>query len=197
MVRILITGSPGVGKTTIAVELSKIFHAALIDINGLIKPLLRWDPALSTNYVIDEEEARELITRKLSGLSSYIIDTVAVNLVNGELIDWCIVLRLNPIELMRRLSLRNWPRCKVIENVLSEVVGSSLSMAIEAFGRDRVIEVDTTGRGVQDITKYIVDHVLSGDATVGVVDWLEVLDTDFLINLSREMDECGLSGPYT
>ena len=190
MVRLLITGSPGVGKTAVAMELSKALNAALIDINEIIKPLLKWDPGLSTNYVTDAEKARELIKGRLSGLNSYIIDTVAINLIDRELIDWCIVLRLNPVELMRRLLLRNWPKCKVVENVLAEVVGSSLSMAIDLFGKDRVIEVDTTNRGVQDIVKYIISHVSSGNGVVGVVDWLEVLDTDFLISLSRELDEC-------
>ena len=190
MVRLLITGSPGVGKTTVALELSKVFNVMLIDINKVIKPLLKWDPSLFTNYVTDEKKARELVTSKLSGLDSYIIDTVAINLIDRELIDWCIVLRLNPVELMRRLLSRNWPRCKVVENVLAEVVGSSLSMAIDLFGKDRVIEVDTTNRGVQDIVKYIISHVSSGNGVVGVVDWLDVLDTDFLISLSRELDEC-------
>ncbi|WP_243668411.1 kinase [Vulcanisaeta sp. JCM 16161] len=148
------------------------------------------DPGLLTNYVTDEEKARELIKRKLSGLGSYIIDTVAINLIDGSLIDWCIVLRLNPMELMRRLLMRNWPRCKVVENVLAEVVGSSLSMAIDLFGKDKIIEVDTTGKGIKDIIKYIINHVLSGNNVVGVVDWLDVLDTDFLVGLSREMDEC-------
>lgn len=192
MVRLLVTGSPGgVGKTTVAVELSKVFNAVLVDINEVIKPpLLKWDPKLLTNYVIDEGKARELIARKLSGLQSYIIDTVAINLIDRSLIDWCIVLRLNPTELMRRLLMRNWPRCKVVENVLAEVVSSSLSMAIDLFGRDKVIEVDATGRDVQDIVKYIVNHVLSGNSVIGVVDWLDVLDTDFLIGLSKEMDGC-------
>ncbi|GAB6944881.1 adenylate kinase family protein [Vulcanisaeta sp. JCM 14467] len=190
MVRLLITGSPGVGKTTVAMELSKALNATLININEVIRPLLKWDPGLSTNYVIDEKRARELIKGRLSGLDSYIIDTVAINLIDRELIDWCIVLRLNPVELMRRLLLRNWPRCKVVENVLAEVVGSSLSMAIDLFGKDRVIEVDTTNKGVQDIVKYIISHVSSGNSVIGVVDWLDVLDTDFLISLSRELDGC-------
>ncbi|WP_243668409.1 AAA family ATPase [Vulcanisaeta sp. JCM 16161] len=42
MVRLLITGSPGVGKTTVAMELSKALNAVLIDINDIIRPLLRW-----------------------------------------------------------------------------------------------------------------------------------------------------------
>ncbi|WP_054857683.1 hypothetical protein [Vulcanisaeta sp. JCM 16159] len=128
--------------------------------------------------------------RRLSDLGSYIIDTVAINLIDKALIDWCIVLRLNPTELMRRLITRNWPRCKVIENVLAEVVGSSLSMAIDLFGKDKVIEVDTTGKSVQEIVKYVIDHVLKGDPINGVVDWLDILDTGFLVGLDKELDEC-------
>ncbi|WP_243666525.1 AAA family ATPase [Vulcanisaeta sp. JCM 16159] len=47
MVRLLITGSPGVGKTTVATELSRIFNTALIDVNEVIRPLLKWDLGFS------------------------------------------------------------------------------------------------------------------------------------------------------
>ncbi|MGC8606539.1 MAG: adenylate kinase family protein [Vulcanisaeta sp.] len=190
MVRLLVTGSPGVGKTTIAIELSKIYNAPLIDVDEVIKPLLRWDDRLQTNYIIDETKARDLIMRKLSNLELFIIDTTAVNLIDRSLVDWCIVLRLNPIQLMQRLLMRGWPRCKVIENVLAEIVGSSLSMAIDTFGKDRIIEVDTTNKGVGEVVRYIVDHVSNGIPNVGVVDWFDTLNTDLLISLSEEMDKC-------
>ncbi|MGC9153523.1 MAG: adenylate kinase family protein [Vulcanisaeta sp.] len=198
MVRLVITGSPGVGKTTIAMRLSKVYGAPLIDLYDVLRPILKWDPDLQTNYVIDEGKARELINRELMGLDSYIIDTVAIDLLDRSLIDWCIVLRLNPVQLMNRLMLRGWPYCKVVENVLAEIVGSSVSMALNVFGRDKVLEIDTTNRGVDDIINNIVSLVNSGKPMIGVVDWLDVLDTDFLVRLSNEMSRClALSDRYT
>jgi len=190
MVRLLITGTPGVGKTTIATGLARIYGAAIVGLDGIITPVLKWDPELQTYHVTNENEARKLITERLKTLNSYIIDTVAVNLIDASLIDWCIVLRLEPTQLMDRLTRRNWPHCKVVENVLAEIVGSSLVMAINMFGRDRVIEVDTTNKNVDEVINYITNRIAYGRPAVGVVDWLDDVDTNLLISLSKELDTC-------
>ncbi len=190
MVRLVITGTPGVGKTTVAMELSKTYNAPVVDINEIIRPVLKWDPELQTNFVINEVKARELISENLGGVGSYIIDTIAINLIDKSLIDWCIVLRLDPRQVMNRLLRRNWPRCKIIENVLAEVVGSSLSLAIDVFGRDRVIEVDTTNKGIHEVVNHIVNRLTVGLPIIGIVDWLDKLDTDLVLSLSKELDEC-------
>ncbi|BDR91014.1 adenylate kinase family protein [Vulcanisaeta souniana] len=190
MVRLVVTGTPGVGKTTVAIELSKAYDAPVVDINEIIRPVLKWDPELQTSLVIDEVKARELIREDLGGAGSYIIDTVAINLIDKSLIDWCIVLRLDPRQVMDRLLKRNWPRCKIVENVLAEVVGSPLNLAIDVFGRDRVIEVDTTNKDAHEVANHIVNQLTVGVPVIGVVDWLDTLDTDFILNLSRELDDC-------
>jgi adenylate kinase len=190
MVRLLVTGTPGVGKTTIATGLARIYGAAIVGLDEIITPVLKWDPELQTYHVTNENEARKLITERLKTLNSYIIDTVAVNLIDASLIDWCIVLRLEPTQLMDRLTRRNWPHCKVVENVLAEIVGSSLVMAINMFGRDRVIEVDTTNKNVDEVVNYITNRIAYGRPAVGVVDWLDDVDTNLLISLSKELDIC-------
>ncbi|MFP3297296.1 MAG: AAA family ATPase, partial [Vulcanisaeta sp.] len=159
MVRLLVTGTPGVGKTTIATGLARIYGATIVGLDEIITPVLKWDPKLQTYHVTNENEARKLITERLKTLNSYIIDTVAVNLIDASLIDWCIVLRLEPTQLMDRLTQRSWPHCKVVENVLAEIVGSSLVMAINMFGRDRVIEVDTTNKNVDEVVNYITNRI--------------------------------------
>ncbi|MFP3236884.1 MAG: AAA family ATPase [Vulcanisaeta sp.] len=190
MVRLLVTGTPGVGKTTIATGLARIYGATIVGLDEIITPVLKWDPKLQTYHVTNENEARKLITERLKTLNSYIIDTVAVNLIDASLIDWCVVLRLEPTQLMDRLTRRNWPHCKVVENVLAEIVGSSLVMAINTFGRDRVIEVDTTNKNVDEVINYITNRIAYGRPAVGIVDWLDDVDTDILINLSKELDTC-------
>jgi adenylate kinase len=91
---------------------------------------------------------------------------------------------------MDRLTRRNWPHCKVVENVLAEIVGSSLVMAINMFGRDMVIEVDTTNKNVDEVVNYITNRIAYGRPAVGVVDWLDDVDTNLLISLSKELDMC-------
>lgn len=186
----MVTGTPGVGKTTIATGLARIYGATIVGLDEIITPVLKWDPKLQTYHVTNENEARKLITERLKTLNSYIIDTVAVNLIDASLIDWCVVLRLEPTQLMDRLTRRNWPHCKVVENVLAEIVGSSLVMAINTFGRDRVIEVDTTNKNVDEVINYITNRIAYGRPAVGIVDWLDDVDTDILINLSKELDAC-------
>jgi len=63
-------------------------------------------------------------------------------------------------------------------------------MAINTFGRDRVIEVDTTNKNVDEVINYITNRIAYGRPAVGIVDWLDDVDTDILINLSKELDAC-------
>jgi adenylate kinase len=48
MVRLLVTGTPGVGKTTIATGLARIYGAAIVGLDEIITPVLKWDPELQT-----------------------------------------------------------------------------------------------------------------------------------------------------
>ncbi|MDT7970162.1 MAG: AAA family ATPase, partial [Vulcanisaeta sp.] len=65
MVRLLVTGTPGVGKTTIATGLARIYGATIVGLDEIITPVLKWDPKLQTYHVTNENEARKLITERL------------------------------------------------------------------------------------------------------------------------------------
>ena len=146
--RLVITGTPGTGKTTVAVGISRRISIPYIDVNrylinaGLAKPQ-------GGSYVIeDPDEAYSVLNRFLASFESYVADCLPVNLVSPDVVDWVIVLRLDPRILVGRLSARGWGCRKVAENVMAELVGSSLSMAMEAVGSSKVIELDVTGLDV-------------------------------------------------
>ncbi len=60
------------------------------------------------------------------------------------MVDIVIVLRLDPVELKRRLSLRGWSKEKIKENVEAEALGVCLSEARKKC--KNVFEIDTTGK---------------------------------------------------
>ncbi|WP_069806706.1 AAA family ATPase [Vulcanisaeta thermophila] len=188
--RLVITGTPGVGKTTLASELSKALGLPIVKVEDLIHDYLQWDPTLLTNRIVNVEEAYEELNRRLREMGSYIVDTVAVDLIDPSLIDWCVVLRLDPRELLRRLLGRGWPWCKVVENVFSEVIGVLASACLSAVGPNHVIEVNTTGKDVAQVVNEVLSAIAHAKPLVNSVDWLELLDTDFLLNMEGELDKC-------
>lgn len=188
--RLLITGTPGTGKTTLAHGLSAVLGIPIVKVEEFISDYLKWDPELNTNYIIDAEGASKKLNKKLSELNSYIVDTVALDLIDASLIDWCIVLRLDPKVLLNRLMQRGWPWCKVVENVFSEILGVSLSSCISKFSYERVIEVNTTGKSPEQLMEDILMMLSYGKPIINVVDWLEMLDTEFLLKIEGELDSC-------
>jgi len=189
--RILVTGTPGVGKTTVAKLMANRLGIPYIDINAAILASGRATRIheLDTN-IIDPEEAASYLSLLLKDRRDYVGDTVAVNVVPKDLVDWVIVLRTHPNVIMSRLRLRGWAPCKVAENTLAELVGSSLAMALGHFGLERIIEVDSTNREPHDVVDTIIDLLNSGRPVVGSVDWLESVDTDFLSDLERILSLC-------
>ncbi len=192
MTRILITGTPGVGKTFIASKIGERLGLEVLNLIDIVKPACEWDDALKTHVVKDVENAMRLIREFLKGKTSFVLETIAVNIVDPDLIDLCIVLRLDPRILLERLKGRGWPWCKIVENVLAETVGSVLSMAIRQFGEGKIVEIDVTGRDVNDLVDEILKAISRGGGIIGVVDWLSIVDEGFLVWLSEETSRCGL-----
>ncbi|MEM0376531.1 MAG: hypothetical protein QXI90_01960, partial [Thermofilum sp.] len=97
-----------------------------------------------------------------------------------------IVLRLNPLELKKRLQLRGYSGRKLSENVESEVLGVVLSDAVSIFGENSVCEVDASGKSVEEIVSLLLDVVAAGKPSekcrAGSVDWLK----DYYWLLRRE-----------
>jgi adenylate kinase len=181
MIRLVITGNPGVGKHTSAEFIAeKIQGIKIIDINKF---------AIDKNAILgrDRKYGIDVDVKKLSKLIDYelrttttrdfaIIGHLAPYVLKRSRIDYVVVLRRSPYELMKTLEQRKYSLEKIRENVASEILGVSLYDALKTFGKDKIVELDTTGK----TPEYIADEIMlllqrGGSGKIGIVDWLSLV----------------------
>jgi len=178
---IIITGAPGVGKTSVSVLLASKLDAVHVDVSELV---------VQENLVTGKDEMRDTLIADMAWVSERVKEIIgqtkgyvildghyAVDLVPAGAVSQVFVLRRNPEELKPLMEARGWGGMKLWENLACEVLDVCLSDAIKACGEGKVCEVDVTGRKVEDVVAEIVE-VLEGKRKcfVGVIDWLAFLE---------------------
>jgi adenylate kinase len=173
--RLVITGNPGVGKHTAAIELRKILDFAVIDINDLAvksQAFLQM-PSLE----IDSKKVAAIIESKLGeSQRTLIVGHLAPYVLKKEWIDLTIVLRKSPYAILSTLENRKYSTEKIRENVASEILGITFYDSVQCFGKEKIAELDTTQSTPAEICENIIS-LLNAKTTrkVGVVDWLSLV----------------------
>ncbi|MEM3673334.1 MAG: adenylate kinase family protein [Candidatus Bathyarchaeia archaeon] len=184
---ILITGSPCVGKTSVARLLSSRLGACYVDLTDL---------ALKENMVLGKDEERDSvivdevqIRRKIREIISnqekdIIIDGhYAAAVAPKKLVTNVFVLRRNPIELRKLMENRGFSGRKLWENLASEILDVCLVEALRVYGKSGTCELDVSGKSVEAVVDEILE-ILHGQrkCRVGVVDWLRFLEVEGLLD---------------
>lgn len=165
----VITGNPGVGKHTIAKEISKKLHLPIIDINKIAKEFELLEKNDHTNDV-DVKKLKNLIKKKISS-PSLVVGHLAPYVLSTNQIKKVIVLRKNPYDLISIYKERKYSDKKIKDNLGSEVLGIILHDSISQFGPDNILQINATGQSIEEITKkiiYSINDKIKGDN----VDWL-------------------------
>lgn len=153
---IIITGTPGTGKTTVSKILKDKINAHLISINSLLD---EYELSLGTDKIrgyniVDTEKMIPVVEKIKNNYSDNNIifeGHLAQDYPNSDKI---VVLRCNPDELNKRLSTRNWKKEKVQENVSAEILGVCTSESYETYG-NIVQEVDTTNLNPNEVADIL------------------------------------------
>ncbi len=187
---IIISGTSGVGKTTIAkalasrIGLKYLRFSSFVIGRGLYS---KYDPLRDT-FIVDMDRALpELI--QLVRKQPFVIDSVIPDILPVDYVKLVIVLRLDPWILAHRLIKRGWKLRKVLENVEAELLGVCLQEALNHYGSEIVYEIDVTGRKVEALVSEIEQLLFKGVVVgrVGVVDWLSKYDNP--LALMRKIEE--------
>ena len=181
MVRVVITGNPGVGKHTCAKFVSeKLGKAKLIDINRVI--LSNNEVALSSNAVngigeIDVKKTEKLILEEIKKAKDVVIvGHLAPYVIRATGIDLVAMLRRSPYQLAKIFQQRKYTPMKMKENIAAEVLGITLYDSVETFGKERVAELDATGKTPEDIAKDIISKLQKKSRKqIGIIDWLSLV----------------------
>ena len=190
---ILISGTPGTGKSTISTYLSKILSAKYIDVGkfAVMEKLYSSYDEDRQSFIVDIERLQKRLKEIIEEEGNDIIlDTHIVDVVPSNYVDFVIILRTDPRILEKRLQKKGYPKKKVKENVQAEILGTCTYHAVNYYGKDRVYELDTSLINVDTIIRQILE-IINGKGTkyrVGRIDWLEILEKS---NLLRKYFEDG------
>ena len=171
---IIITGSPGTGKTLISNILSKQLHVPLVRATEIVTTygLGSYDPESDT-YDVDVEDLKKILLKVVNAPA--VIDSVIPDILPQELVELVVVLRLDPIVLAKRLVSRQWKVKKILENVEAELLGIVTYEAVKYYGLEKVVEIDTTGKTPEYIAEEIIQIIKTKDVSKYqpfTVDWL-------------------------
>ncbi len=177
---ILITGTPGVGKTALAKNLARNSGFKLVELTKLVRKerlYTSYDRSRKT-YVVDEGKLRrrlEALSRPSKGI---VLPTHLVGrfLPEGS-VKLALVLRLDPMVLYKRLRGRGWTKRKAWENTEAEILDSCLQESRVLLGPRKVYEIDTTRKSARRVYKEALG-ALSRRRTgrSGLVNWLARYD---------------------
>jgi len=186
---LIVSGTPGTGKTTVSQNLLNNFKAKVISLNELAiseKLIIKYDIDRETS-VINEKKLVRFVIKLIESyiklnLEFLIIESHFSDIVPGQYIDYVIILRCDPDELCIRLKKRGYKKEKIRENVQSEILGNSANYFLNKQLNKPILEINTTNYSIDVITK-IITEILTGKVDVneyiiGKIDWLEKLSQE-------------------
>ena len=131
---ILITGTPGTGKTTMAELLSMASGLSHLNVSELVltrKFVSEWDESLDT-WVLDEDKLIDALQDDIQR-GGMILDYHGVDLFPQDWFDLVIVLTTDNSFLYSRLQDRSYSDHKIQENVTAEIMQVILQEATDYF----------------------------------------------------------------
>ncbi|PSP17986.1 adenylate kinase [Halobacteriales archaeon QH_10_67_13] len=168
--RVAVTGTPGVGKTTAVEPLET--DLAVVHLNDLIREadLAAGRDSERDSLVVDDDA----VANRLAGREDVLFES---HLAHRYDADRVIVLRCHPDRLTERLAERGMAADSIVENAESEALDLVLSAAVERHGREAVYEIDTTERSPVE-TAAAIGAAIDGQRapSAGAVSFAEYLE---------------------
>ncbi len=177
---VLIGGTPGTGKTAVAEILRKRLKRKVVNLGqiALDGNCIREHDDERQTQVIDEDCLVFAVEEYLEEADSdLVIEGHYIDLVPSRPVEKVFVLRTHPDTLMKRLTERNWDTSKVRENVEAEVFGVCQLDAIDAFGEEKVYEIDTTDKSAEETANKILQRLISKKKP-SRIDWMTQLEDE-------------------
>ncbi len=142
---VIVTGTPGTGKTTVATRLAKRAGWKYVDVNKAI-----------SNHKLSEEYDRKkkchvVDTKRLNNVlgdiikkseTQVIIDSHLSHYLPKELVKKCVVTKCNLKLLKMRMKKRGYPEHKIKENLECEIFDVCLNEALENGHEVIIVETD-------------------------------------------------------
>jgi adenylate kinase len=185
---ILVSGTPGTGKTTIAKELAKRISYNFIDMGELAQNehIYSDEDSERNTKIVDERKLAKRIEKEIvAKKGKIVISSHYAEIVNPRLVDRVIVLRTHPDKLRGRLHERGWSDRKIKENIEAEILGVCSFNALTKYGEGKIYEIDTTNISLDEALKIALEIIRSNGRShvVGSINWLSELEKENRLSL--------------
>ncbi|HKZ94368.1 MAG TPA: adenylate kinase family protein [Candidatus Bathyarchaeia archaeon] len=179
----MVTGTPGIGKTTISEKLAARLEALHIDIGELVKK-----ERLTSGY----DAKRQTLISDPARLAGRVNETMAktrktiiidghygTELVPKDQVTKVFVLRCHPEQLKKRMQEKGFQGSKLKENLAAEILDVCLTSAITNVGPNKVCELNTTDKTSDAVVSEIISILKKKrHCALGIVDWLGQLEME-------------------
>ncbi|XP_004504569.1 adenylate kinase isoenzyme 6 homolog [Cicer arietinum] len=151
---ILVTGTPGTGKTAMSTALAEATQLRHINIGDLVKKNNLhdgWDDELDS-YIIDED----LVCDELEDVmeeGGNIVDYHGCDFFPERWFDCVVVLQTDNTILYDRLSKRGYKDSKLSNNVECEIFQVLLEEAKQSYAEDKVVAMESNN--IEDISRNV------------------------------------------
>ena len=179
-VNLVITGNPGVGKHTIADLFIK--HDSSYQIFDINKFVIEKEFAeqVDGGIEVDTGKLKDEI-QKLNLNKSLIVGHLAPYVLDQSDINFAIILRKNPYDLIEVYKKRKYKNSKIKENSGSEILGVIANDSITSFGKEKSFEIDATNKTPEMILEKIY-NIIDNQKDADIVDWLRLVEEKNEIN---------------
>ena len=168
--RIGVTGSPGTGKKSIGLALSKMLGLSFLSVNEYAKSykIGHWNGG---EFEVDTVRLKGKIPCEGRVVVGHLLPYV----LSPKSLQFVAILRCSPSVLRKRYAERGYSTTKIQENLQAEALDIISQKAFSTFGRKKVSEFDTTmTRNPQTTAQRIVATIRGKRSrTFGTFSWLE------------------------
>lgn len=152
---IIVTGTPGTKKTTLAKAIAKKYKLKYVDVNKVIKEnnlREKYDRKRKT-WEIDTEKLNKALLEIIKKNKKIVIDSHLIHYLPKRYVDLCIVTKCDLKELEKRLKKRKYSKAKIRENLDCEIFDVCLMEAKEK--KHKIIVLDTTKEKPAELVKAL------------------------------------------
>ncbi|MBN1160313.1 MAG: adenylate kinase family protein [Candidatus Diapherotrites archaeon] len=182
---IIITGTPGTGKTEVAKAVAEELGYELINEKDFCtkRNIGRCD---KDELVIPISALKKALEIEIYNKENIVIEGHMLSNIHLDA-DLVIVLRTNPEVLEKRMKERGYSPEKISDNVMAEILDYCTIHTESKYPKDIIYEIDTSERTVEETTELVL-KIISGEYSGDEVDWSQDSATILTRDINKKLN---------